>query len=124
MPEEAKAAGAKVVGTGRFDFPNQVNNVLAFPGIFRGALDVRAAEINLAMKLAAVYAIADLITEQELGVMEVAVYGSGKYKKNTTLYSKNSYLLLTKQFKIIKIKTQPIEYQKSTFRLLENCYLR
>jgi malate dehydrogenase (oxaloacetate-decarboxylating) len=66
MPEEAKAAGAKVVGTGRSDFPNQVNNVLAFPGIFRGAFDVRATEINLAMKLAAAYAIADLITEQEL----------------------------------------------------------
>jgi malate dehydrogenase (oxaloacetate-decarboxylating) len=66
MPEEAKAAGAKVVGTGRSDFPNQVNNVLAFPGIFRGAFDVRAAEINLAMKLAAAYAIADLISEQEL----------------------------------------------------------
>jgi malate dehydrogenase (oxaloacetate-decarboxylating) len=66
MPEEAKAAGAKVVGTGRSDFPNQVNNVLAFPGIFRGAFDVRATEINLAMKLAAAYAIADLISEQEL----------------------------------------------------------
>ncbi|MFE1628113.1 NADP-dependent malic enzyme [Brevibacillus reuszeri] len=66
MPEEAKAAGAAVVGTGRSDFPNQVNNVLAFPGIFRGALDTRATEINEAMKLAAVYAIADLITSEEL----------------------------------------------------------
>ncbi|USG66153.1 NAD-dependent malic enzyme [Brevibacillus ruminantium] len=66
MPQLAKAAGAKVVGTGRSDFPNQINNVLAFPGIFRGALDVRAKEINKAMKLAAVYAIADLISEQEL----------------------------------------------------------
>ncbi len=66
MPEEAKAAGAAVVGTGRSDFPNQVNNVLAFPGIFRGALDTRATEINEAMKLAAVYAIADLITPEEL----------------------------------------------------------
>ena len=66
MPEEAKEAGALVVGTGRSDFPNQVNNVLAFPGIFRGALDVQAKEINEEMKLAAVYAIAGLIAEEEL----------------------------------------------------------
>ena len=66
MPEEAKEAGALVVGTGRSDFPNQVNNVLAFPGIFRGALDVQAKEINDEMKLAAVYAIAGLIEEEEL----------------------------------------------------------
>jgi malate dehydrogenase (oxaloacetate-decarboxylating) len=66
MPEEAKAAGAKVVGTGRSDFPNQVNNVLAFPGIFRGALDVRATHINEKMKIAAVEAIASLISEDEL----------------------------------------------------------
>ncbi|MFF2450490.1 NADP-dependent malic enzyme [Neobacillus sp. NPDC058068] len=66
MPDEAKAAGAKVVGTGRSDFPNQVNNVLAFPGIFRGALDVRATHINEKMKVAAVEAIASLISEDEL----------------------------------------------------------
>jgi len=66
MPEEAKKAGAKVVGTGRSDFPNQVNNVLAFPGIFRGALDVRATHINEKMKVAAVEAIAGLISEEEL----------------------------------------------------------
>ncbi|MDM5360072.1 malic enzyme-like NAD(P)-binding protein [Peribacillus sp. ACCC06369] len=66
MPEDAKAAGAKVVGTGRSDFPNQVNNVLAFPGIFRGALDVRATHINEKMKVAAVQAIASLIQEHEL----------------------------------------------------------
>jgi len=66
MPDEAKEAGALVMGTGRSDFPNQVNNVLAFPGIFRGALDVRAKEINEEMKLAAVYAIAGLISEDEL----------------------------------------------------------
>ncbi|MCM3568305.1 NADP-dependent malic enzyme [Neobacillus mesonae] len=66
MPEEAKAAGAKVVGTGRSDFPNQVNNVLAFPGIFRGALDVRATHINEKMKIAAVKAIANLIKDNEL----------------------------------------------------------
>lgn len=66
FPEEAFAAGAKVVGTGRSDFPNQINNVLAFPGIFRGALDVRAKEINDEMKIAAAYAIADLIKEEDL----------------------------------------------------------
>lgn len=66
MPEHARAAGAKVVGTGRSDYPNQVNNVLAFPGIFRGVLDVRAKEINDAMKLAAVFAIANLIPENKL----------------------------------------------------------
>ncbi|MDD9310646.1 NAD-dependent malic enzyme [Cytobacillus firmus] len=68
MPEEAKAAGAMVVGTGRSDFPNQVNNVLAFPGIFRGALDVRATHINEKMKVAAVEAIANLVHEDELNV--------------------------------------------------------
>jgi malate dehydrogenase (oxaloacetate-decarboxylating) len=66
MPELAKEAGARVIGTGRSDFPNQVNNVLAFPGIFRGALDVRATHINEAMKVAAVEAIASLISEEEL----------------------------------------------------------
>ncbi len=66
MPDEALEAGAKVVGTGRSDFPNQINNVLAFPGIFRGALDVRASDINDEMKIAAAKAIASLITEQEL----------------------------------------------------------
>lgn len=66
MPEEAKAAGAKVIGTGRSDFPNQVNNVLAFPGIFRGALDVRATHINEKMKQAAVEAIASLVEEEDL----------------------------------------------------------
>ena len=66
MPDLAKEAGAAVVGTGRSDFPNQINNVLAFPGIFRGALDVRAKDINDEMKVAAAYAIADLIDEKDL----------------------------------------------------------
>ncbi len=66
MPDAAKAAGAAVVGTGRSDFPNQINNVLAFPGIFRGALDVRATDINDEMKVAAAYAIASLVSEEEL----------------------------------------------------------
>ncbi|QHE53237.1 NADP-dependent malic enzyme [Pontibacillus sp. HMF3514] len=66
MPEDAKEAGASVIGTGRSDFPNQVNNVLAFPGIFRGALDVRATRINEKMKIAAAEAIASLVSEDEL----------------------------------------------------------
>lgn len=66
MPDEAKAAGAAIVGTGRSDFPNQINNVLVFPGIFRGALDVRASDINDEMKLAAARAIAGVISEDEL----------------------------------------------------------
>ena len=66
QPDDAKAAGAKVVGTGRSDFPNQINNVLAFPGIFRGALDVEATNINEDMKKAAVEAIANLIDKEEL----------------------------------------------------------
>ena len=66
FPDDAKAGGAKVVSTGRSDFPNQINNVLAFPGIFRGAFDVRAKDINDEMKLAAAKALADLITDEEL----------------------------------------------------------
>ena len=66
FPEEAKAGGAKVISTGRSDFPNQINNVLAFPGIFRGTFDVRASDINDAMKLAAADALASLVTEEQL----------------------------------------------------------
>ena len=66
MPHLAKQAGAAVVGTGRSDFPNQINNVLAFPGVFRGALDVRAREINEEMKVAAAHALADLVSQEEL----------------------------------------------------------
>lgn len=66
FPDEAKAAGAKVVATGRSDFPNQINNVLAFPGVFRGTFDVRAKDINEEMKMAAARALAELISEEEL----------------------------------------------------------
>lgn len=66
FPEDAKAAGARIVGSGRSDFANQINNVLAFPGIFRGALDVRAKEINEEMKIAAAYAIANEVSKEEL----------------------------------------------------------
>ena len=66
MPDLAKAAGAAVVGTGRSDFPNQINNVLAFPGVFRGAFDVRAGDINEEMKIAAAHALAGLVSDKEL----------------------------------------------------------
>jgi malate dehydrogenase (oxaloacetate-decarboxylating) len=71
MPDLAIAAGAAVVGTGRSDFPNQINNVLAFPGIFRGALDSRASEINEEMKVATSYALASLIPESELSAENI-----------------------------------------------------
>ena len=66
MPDVAKKAGVKIMGTGRSDFPNQINNVLAFPGIFRGALDVGATDINDEMKIAAAYAIAGIIKDEEI----------------------------------------------------------
>ena len=66
MPDEAKAAGARIVGTGRSDFPNQVNNVVAFPGIFKGALEGRASKITEDMKMAAAYAIAGIVSDEEL----------------------------------------------------------
>src|SRR5699024_1094515 len=66
FPEDARAGGAAVIATGRSDYPNQINNVLAFPGIFRGAFDVRARDINEEMKMAAAHALADLITPEEL----------------------------------------------------------
>ena len=71
FPEDAKEAGIAVMGTGRSDYPNQINNVLAFPGVFRGALDVRASEINEDMKVAAAYAIANAIPENELNAENI-----------------------------------------------------
>ncbi|WP_088351406.1 NAD(P)-dependent malic enzyme [Bacillus cereus] len=122
MPNKAKIAGALVVGTGRSDFPNQVNNVLAFPGVFRGALDVQAKEINEEMKLAAVYAIADLISEEELHVNYVipnpfdprvvphvayavarAAVETGVSRKNISMSEiKNNLFRLTKEANILK----------------------
>ncbi|AEW56189.1 TPA: malic enzyme-like NAD(P)-binding protein [Bacillus cereus] len=122
MPNKAKIAGALVVGTGRSDFPNQVNNVLAFPGVFRGALDVQAKEINEEMKLAAVYAIAELISEEELHVNYVipnpfdprvvphvayavarAAVETGVSRKNISMSEiKNNLFRLTKEANILK----------------------
>jgi malate dehydrogenase (oxaloacetate-decarboxylating) len=66
MPDEAKEGGARIIATGRSDFPNQINNVLVFPGIFRGALDAKATDITEEMKIAAAFAIAGIIKEEEL----------------------------------------------------------
>ncbi len=74
LPALAKEAGARIIGTGRSDYPNQINNVLAFPGIFRGALDARASDINEAMKVAAAYAIAGLIPENEINEENIIPY--------------------------------------------------
>ena len=74
FPDDAKAGGAKVISTGRSDFPNQINNVLAFPGIFRGTFDVRASDINEAMKMAAAKALADLISPEELNADYIIPY--------------------------------------------------
>ena len=74
MPELARAGGAKIIGTGRSDFPNQINNVLAFPGVFRGALDVRASDINDAMKVAAAEAIASYVPDSELSAENILPY--------------------------------------------------
>ena len=83
MPDLAKAAGAKIVGTGRSDFPNQINNVLAFPGIFRGALDVRASAITENMKIAAAYAIASLVSDEELNPDYILPHAFDKRIKDT-----------------------------------------
>jgi len=83
MPDEAKAAGAKIVGTGRSDFPNQVNNVLAFPGIFRGALDVRASQITENMKIAAAYALASLVDDDKLSPDYILPYAFDPRVKDT-----------------------------------------
>ena len=74
MPDAAKAAGARVVGTGRSDFPNQINNVVAFPGIFKGALEGRARQITEEMKLAAANALAGLISDEELSEDNIMPY--------------------------------------------------
>ena len=83
MPDEAKAAGAKIIGTGRSDFPNQINNVVAFPGIFRGTLDVRASAITENMKIAAAYAIASLVDDDKLSEDYILPYAFDERIKDT-----------------------------------------
>lgn len=100
MPEDAKLGGALVVGTGRSDFPNQVNNVLAFPGIFRGALDVRAKEINEEMKIAAAYAIANTILDSEITSENII---PNAFNKNVVENVANAVKEAAKQTKVNRI---------------------
>ena len=114
MPDEAIAAGAKVVGTGRSDFPNQVNNVLAFPGIFRGALDVRATHINEKMKVAAVNAIADLITDGELNVNYVI---PGPFDPRVAPAVAAAVAKAAMETGVARLKVDPEEIKEKTRRL-------
>ncbi|MEH6954110.1 NAD(P)-dependent malic enzyme [Neobacillus drentensis] len=114
MPDEAKAAGAKVVGTGRSDFPNQVNNVLAFPGIFRGALDVRATHINEKMKIAAVEAIANLINPDELNADYVI---SGPFDPRVAPDVAAAVAKAAMETGVARIKVDPEEIKEKTKRL-------
>jgi malate dehydrogenase (oxaloacetate-decarboxylating) len=114
MPEEAKAAGAKVVGTGRSDFPNQVNNVLAFPGIFRGALDVRATHINEKMKVAAVEAIASLINENELNADYVI---PGPFDARVAPEVAAAVAKAAMETGVARLKVDPQEVKEKTMRL-------
>jgi malate dehydrogenase (oxaloacetate-decarboxylating) len=114
MPELAKAAGAKVVGTGRSDFPNQVNNVLAFPGIFRGALDVRATHINEKMKQAAVEAIAGLISETELNADYVI---PGPFDKRVAPAVAAAVAKTAMETGVARLKIDPEEIRKKTEEL-------
>ncbi|MEH7747782.1 MULTISPECIES: NAD(P)-dependent malic enzyme [Bacillaceae] len=114
MPDEAKAAGAKVVGTGRSDFPNQVNNVLAFPGIFRGALDVRATHINEKMKVAAAEAIANLISPDELNADYVI---PGPFDPRVAPDVAAAVAKAAMETGVARIKVDPEEVKEKTKRL-------
>jgi malate dehydrogenase (oxaloacetate-decarboxylating) len=114
MPALAKEAGAKVVGTGRSDFPNQVNNVLAFPGIFRGALDVRATHINEKMKVAAVQAIAGLVNEDELHSDYVI---PGPFDPRIAPAVAAAVAKAAMETGVARIKVDPEEIKEKTMRL-------
>ena len=108
MPDAAKAAGARVVGTGRSDFPNQINNVMAFPGIFRGALDCRASCINEEMKVATSYALASLVREDEL---------NEEYISSPTLWINESPRLWLK-----RLSRRPMKQASPEFKLIPISY--
>jgi malate dehydrogenase (oxaloacetate-decarboxylating) len=114
MPDVAKEAGAKVIGTGRSDFPNQVNNVLAFPGIFRGALDVRATHINEKMKVAAVEAIANLIGADELNADYVI---PGPFDTRVAPEVAAAVARAAMETGVARIKVDPEEVKEKTKRL-------
>lgn len=114
MPDLAKEAGAKVVGTGRSDFPNQVNNVLAFPGIFRGALDARATHINEKMKVAAVEAIASLVRDEELGADYVI---PGPFDPRVAPAVAAAVAKAAMETGVARLKVDPEEIKEKTKRL-------
>src|SRR5690625_4690937 len=116
LPVDAKKAGAKIIGTGRSDFPNQVNNVLAFPGIFRGALDVRATRINERMKMAAVEAIAELISADELHVDYVI---PGPFDPRVAPAVAKSVAKAAMDSGVARIEVDPEEIAEKTRRLSE-----
>lgn len=104
FPEEAKAAGARIVGTGRSDYSNQINNVLAFPGIFRGALDVRATEINEEMKIAAAYAIANFVSIEELSEEKILPKAFEKGVGAAVAEAVKKAAVETKVAKVVKVQ--------------------
>jgi len=114
MPDIAREAGARVIGTGRSDFPNQVNNVLAFPGIFRGALDVRATHINEKMKVAAVEAIASLIREDELSEDYVI---PGPFDPRVAPEVASAVAKAAMETGVARLKVDPAEVKEKTMRL-------
>ena len=114
MPDIAREAGARVIGTGRSDFPNQVNNVLAFPGIFRGALDVRATHINEKMKVAAVEAIASLIRKDELSEDYVI---PGPFDPRVAPEVASAVAKAAMETGVARLKVDPAEVKEKTMRL-------
>lgn len=110
-PEEAKEAGARIIGTGRSDYPNQVNNVLAFPGIFRGALDVRATRINEKMKIAAAKAIASLISPEQLNTDYVI---PGPFDARVAPAVASSVAKAAMESGVARIQVDPLEIQEKT----------
>lgn len=115
-PDNAKEAGAKVIGTGRSDFPNQINNVLAFPGIFRGALDVEATHINEDMKKAAVEAIADLIEEDELNP-DYCI--PGPFDKRVALSVARSVAKAAMESGVARIEVNPQDIYDKTMKVTD-----
>src|SRR5699024_3358847 len=115
LPEDAKKAGAKIIGTGRSDFPNQANNVLAFLGIFRGALDVWATRINERMKIAAVEGIAGLIGEDELNEDYVI---PGPFDSRVALLVASSVAIAAMEARVGSIKVDPERVAERARKLL------
>jgi malate dehydrogenase (oxaloacetate-decarboxylating) len=116
MPDEARAGGAKVIATGRSDFPNQINNVLAFPGIFRGALDARAKTINEEMKMAAVYAISDIVTDDELNADYII---PGPFDERVAPAVAANVAQAAESSGVARVKVSPEEIRAHTTKLVE-----